>query len=456
MNSKNENNKKSKQQKIILKCIDNSYETHISSSSKVGWKSEIINFKNSIKYKLFNFNFNRTFIPENYTTVHFLYKIINPKNEKGMIAYKKNLNKILLMTYRSKYRKQINNKNNCEYNSDCGWGCMIRSSQMIFARMLYKIFKHKYKNQYNSESLVISTIPFFMDDFLTFSDIKESDYIIVGLDSYIEQLKKYLKEKIEKNQYKEAHIEAIDPPFSIHKICTLGEIHGRTCGEWFSDFELPKIYEIINSTFNIVPDLSILHFNSNIEISTVLEKCFEKEIKDKDPNIFINDCYINNKNEKFKFKKMGAIFVSVRLGVSEISSEYFPSIKRLFDCRQFLGFIGGKIDSASYFFGYCNDSLLYLDPHLNQNSEPYLDEKSKDTYMNKIVYELNFDSIQCAFTVGFLFRTLFEFTQLLDFFKKFNNDKFKCFHINFNTDCQEKEEMIKKQIKYIDNDENDF
>ena len=179
MNSKNENNNKSKQQKIISKCIDNSYETRITSSSKFGWKSEIISFKNLIKYKLFNFNFNRTFSPQEHTTVHFLYKIINPKSEKGMNAYKKNLNKILLMTYRSKYRKQINNKNNSEYNSDCGWGCMIRSSQMIFARMLYKIFKHKYKNQYNSESLIISTIPFFMDDFLIFSDIKESESITI-------------------------------------------------------------------------------------------------------------------------------------------------------------------------------------------------------------------------------------------------------------------------------------
>ena len=456
MNSKYENNNKSKQQKIISKCIDNSYETRITSSSKFGWKSEIISFKNLIKYKLFNFNFNRPFSPQEHTTVHFLYKIINPKSEKGMNAYKKNLNKILLMTYRSKYRKQINNKNNSEYNSDCGWGCMIRSSQMIFARMLYKIFKHKYKNQYNSESLIISTIPFFMDDFLILSDIKESDYIILGLDTYIEQLKKYLKEKIEKNQYKEFHIEAIDPPFSIHKICTLGELYGRTCGEWFSDFELPKIYEIINSTFNIIPNLSIMHFNSNIEINIVLEKCFEKEIKDKDPNIFSNDCYINSKKEKFKFKNMGAIFVSVRLGVSEISPEYFPSIKRLFECKEFLGFIGGKADSASYFFGYCNNSLLYLDPHSNQESESYLDEKSKNTYMNKIVYEIEFKSIQCAFTAGFLFRTLFEFTQLLDFFKKFNNDKNKCFHINFDTENKINEELMEKKMNYIDNDENDF
>ena len=455
MNCIDEKDKINKRQEILTKCIDNSYATRIPSAVILGWKSEFFNYKDLIKYKLFNFNFNKKFIPQN-STIHFLYKLINPTTEKGISAYNKNINKILLMTYRSKYRKQINIKNKYEYNSDCGWGCMIRSSQMIFARMLYKIFKYIYKNQYNSSAIIISIIPYFMDDFVSLSDIKESEYIILGLDSYINQLKKYLKEKIEKNQYKDFQIKSIDPPFSIHKICTIGELFGRTCGEWFSDFELPKIYEIINTTFNIIPNLSIIHFNSNIEINTILEKCFEREKEDKNNNKFKNDCYINNKKEKFKFKKMGAIFVSVRLGVSEISPEYFPSIKRLFECRQFLGFIGGKVDSASYFFGYCNDNLLYLDPHVNQESEPFLDDKSKNTYMNKTIYELNFNSLQCAFTVGFLFRNLFDFTQLLGFFKKFNNDKCPCFHVHFDNETNNDIDLMENNIKYLDNDKNDF
>lgn len=445
-----EKQKKIKRQEIITKCIDNSYETRIYSMTSIGWKTEFFNFKDLLKYKLFNFN--TKFFPQN-ETIHFLYKLINPRNEVGKNAYLKNINKILLITYRSKFRKLINIKNNYEYNSDCGWGCMIRSSQMIFARMLYKIFKHVYKNQYDSKTIIISTIPYFMDDYISLSDIKESEYIILGLENYLQKLQNYLKEKIEKNQYKEFHLKSIDPPFSIHKICTIGGVFGRTCGEWFSDFELPKIYEIINTTFNIIPNLSIMHFNSNIEINTLIEKCFEKETEAKDPNIFKNDCYIKNQ-ERFKFKKMGAIFVSVRLGVTTISPEYFPSIKRLFECRQFLGFIGGKIDSASYFFGYCNNNLLYLDPHLNQESEPFLDEKSINSYMNKTVYELDFNSLQCAFTAGFLFRTLYDFTQLLDFFQKFKNDKYPCFHVNF--DISNKNKPTEKNVKYFDNEKNDF
>ena len=455
MNGISEKEKKTKKEEIITKCIENSYTTHIISAVPLGWKSEIFNFKDIIKFKLFNFNFNRKFYPQT-STIHFLYKVYNPNNEKGLKEFNKNLNKILLMTYRSKYRRQINIKNKYEYNSDCGWGCMIRSSQMIFARMLYKIFKQIYKNQYDSKTLTISAIPYFMDDYIILDDLKGSDYLVLGLDSYINKLKLFLKEKIEKNQYKKSEIQSIDPPFSIHKICIIGEIFGRTCGEWFSDFELPDIYEIINTTFNIIPNLSIMHFNTNIEINKILEKCFEKENDDKNPNLFKNNYFIINQNEKYKLKKMGAIFVSVRLGISMISPEYFPSIKKLFECRQFLGFIGGKADSASYFFGYCDDSLLYLDPHLNQQSDSYLDDKTKDTYINKTVFELDFKSLQCAFTAGFLFRNLNEFSKLIDFLKKYNDENCPCFHFHFDKTIQKDDENFEKEMKYLDNDKKDF
>ena len=455
MNGISEKEKKTKKEEIITKCIENSYTTHIISAVPLGWQSEIFNFKDIIKFKLFNFNFNRKFYPQT-STIHFLYKVYNPNNEKGIKEFNKNLNKILLMTYRSKYRRQINIKNKYEYNSDCGWGCMIRSSQMIFARMLYKIFKQIYKNQYDSKTLTISAIPYFMDDYIILDDLKGSDYLVLGLDSYINKLKLFLKEKIEKNQYKKSEIQSIDPPFSIHKICIIGEIFGRTCGEWFSDFELPDIYEIINTTFNIIPNLSIMHFNTNIEINKILEKCFEKENDDKNPNLFKNNYFIINQNEKYKLKKMGAIFVSVRLGISMISPEYFPSIKKLFECRQFLGFIGGKADSASYFFGYCDDSLLYLDPHLNQQSDSYLDDKTKDTYINKTVFELDFKSLQCAFTAGFLFRNLNEFSKLIDFLKKYNDENCPCFHFHFDKTIQKDDENFEKEMKYLDNDKNDF
>ena len=298
-------------QKVIQKCIDNSYEIKKKLSLSVsGWKNKLLNFKDSVKYNLVNLN--TKFIPE-ITSIHVLYKIYNPKELKGLKGYNSVLNKFLLMTYRNNFKEQKNVKNNSTYTSDCGWGCMIRSSQMIFSRMLYKIFKYHYKNKFTSEIILKSIIPFFMDNNIPMSVIntKSSDYINLGMDSYISQLNNYLTKKIEENKFKKVTIKSIDPPFSIHKICILGELFGRTSGEWFSDFELPKIYEIINSTFNIIPNFSIMHFNTDLEVDTVMKNCLEKI--DDVSHLDKKDYFRNEKNEDYILKKMGAVFVSVRL-----------------------------------------------------------------------------------------------------------------------------------------------
>ena len=296
-------------EKIIEKCINSSYEFRPNlSSSMISWKSKLFNWKDSVKYNLVNLN--TKFQPEEYR-IHFLYKIYYPKKEKDIRKYNNQLKKLLLITYRSDYKQQVNIKNKSIYTSDCGWGCMIRSSQMIISRMIYKIFKYIYKNQFSSEIITKSVIPFFLDNNISMTDIniKNSEYTILGFESYISQLKNFLEKRILENGYKNFYLKTIDPPFSIHKICTIGEIFGRTCGEWFSDFELPKIYEIINSTFNIFPNLSIFHFNSDIEMNLVIEKCFEKlDESVKIPASEEKNYFKNEKKENFSFKKNGSNF----------------------------------------------------------------------------------------------------------------------------------------------------
>ena len=428
--------KKIKQkEKIIEKCINESYQIHNKlSSSHATWKSKFLNFKDYVKYNIIKLNKTFDFTTE---TVHVLYKKYNGKEIKSSEYYKQIQNKFLLMTYRSQYKQQTSLKNKSAYTSDCGWGCMIRSSQMIFSRMIYKVFKKLYKNRFTSDIIIKSIIPFFLDNNINIKDvyITSNECLNISLENYINQLNIYLnKQDPKKGDKMKLTIKSFDPPFSIHKICRIGEIFGRTCGEWFSDFDLPKIYEIINTTFNIIPNLSILHFTSDIDMNIIIEKCLKRiENFENVSKISEIDYFINENKEKFILKTMGAIFVSVRLGVTSILSDYFSSLKKLFKCKQFLGFIGGKVYSGSYFFGYYEDNLLYFDPHLRQESIFDLNDENLQTYIEKSVYQIPFKSLQCAFTLGFLFRDINEFKQLYDFLKEYTLEKLPCFHINFKT-----------------------
>ena len=311
---------------------------------------------------------------------------------------------------------------------------------MILCRAIYKIFKYKYKYEKN---LIYHVIPFVMDKNL---DLVKYKYL--GFDSYINKLKEFGKKDIVQ----------IDPPFSIHKIVILGESFGRASGEWFSDFELPKIYNIINTTFSIIPDLSIIHYNSFIELNTILEKCFKVDDSENKGNNIINDKENNNvfnfEGKNYLMEKMGLIFVSVRLGLDNITPEYFPSIFKLFSCKECLGFIGGKkwTNSASYFFGYYENFLLYLDPHFNNQSIDHLDNDNIYTYTNKIIYKIDIKTLKAGFTIGFLFRNMKEFNELLVFFKEQQKLENPCFAYS---DGKVKDEIIKDQINEI-SEKDDF
>ena len=203
--------------------------------------------------------------------------------------------------------------------------------------------------------------------------------------------------------------------------------------------------------------MSIIHFNSFIELQIILERCFkditsnnnkENENKYDENKIF----YFENK--KYIMEKMGLIFISVRLGLDNVSPEYFPSIKKLFTIKEFLGFIGGKkwTNSASYFFGFYDNFLLYLDPHFNNQTVENLNNDTITSYTNKTIYKLDIKTLKAAFTIGFLFRNLKEFNELLNFFKEQQKEENPCFSFT-----DKKVELEIKKDKFNDiSDKDDF
>ena len=181
-----------------------------------------------------------------------------------------------------------------------------------------------------------------------------------------------------------------------------------------------------------------------------MERCFK--ITDEK----IND---NNKNDIFvfeeknyKLEKMGLIFVSVRLGLDNISPEYHQSILKLFSCKECLGIIGGKkmTNSASYFFGYYGNFLLYLDPHFNNKSIDHLDNNNINTYKNKNIYKIDVKTLKAAFTIGFLFRNMNEFNELLNFCREHKKEESPCFSFS---DGQKNKQIPKDIINNSDKDD---
>ena len=404
-------------EKCKEKCFENKEEVY---SIFSGFTSALFNIKDSLKFNLISFN--TKFVPSEdiKNNVNLFNKTYSTPN---LDILNEKIKQLIYISYRSNYKPQYTKDNETEYTSDCGWGCMIRSSQMILARGIYKLFKYKERKKgakIDKNFLIKSVIYFFLDNNLNIQiDLGQNYY---GMENYIKTIYKLNK------SYK--GITSIEPPFNIQKICILGELTGKTCGEWFSDYDLPNIYSTINRSFNVFPDVEILHFNSNIDLNTFFKRCFiAKDNKNK------QEKYITYQKQKYYFNKIGLIFISVRLGLETILSDYYPSIKNLFKCKECIGFMGGKTYSASYFIGYVGNELIYMDPHYNQNSIKNLEKEGINSYIEKSLYKLNFTKLQTAFTIGFLCRDIDEYIDFLKYSVDMTKNIF-CYYISNEKDLE--------------------
>ena len=413
----------------IKKCVIYSNE---SNKPPFSFMRKILNASNIIKFNYLKRCLKSKY-PEN-TKIKLYNKEYDLRNENEIKNFESDLNNIIFCSYRKNYPKQKSYKTNEEYNSDCGWGCMIRSSQMILAKAIYEILIYE-KN--NIENAIYNTIPLFMD-----FPFNCDENIPKIFNKYKEKIKEEITKINNENNNNNINnennnninniinnnnnnIQKIYPPFSIQVICSIGQILNKTCGEWFSDVNMPHIYKIINQHMNVFSNFKILPFQSTIIVSKIIKHCFIESNDDK----LTEDKYYLFNNKKYIFKNYGLIFVSVRLGISSIESYYYSSIKNLFNCKECIGFIGGKNYSASYFIGCDDINFLYLDPHFAKNGViPPLNNENIQSYIDKTLFQLPIQKLQPAFTIGFLIKNLDDFKDLY----KYMNDNCKiqnpCFY----------------------------
>ena len=76
-----------------------------------------------------------------------------------------------------------------------------------------------------------------------------------------------------------------------------------------------------------------------------------------------------NEGEESSWKPL-LLFISLRLGLSDINPVYIPGLKASFSLPGSLGVIGGRPNHALYFLGHVEDEFLFLDPHTTQPATP--------------------------------------------------------------------------------------
>ena len=311
------------------------------------------------------------------------------------------------------------------FTSDAGWGCMLRSAQMLLAEVLVRHLGASWRQRNPASDAHRNMLRWFLD------------------------APKYFAF------------------YSIHRMTECGRQFGKKPGEWYGPNTvalvlrdlvhshrlrrnsgdasgeiksqprfLEKDYQSICSESSgqdiavlVTDDSATLYVDETLALCENENEKEEEEEEEQQENVVDKDfCAVENADDPLfnpksvrQWKSALFIIAPLRLGLDTINEEYIQPLIQALKFPQCVGMIGGKPAHSLYFVGSQGNDLLYLDPHTVQpaatDSEcddeffPYQDVVN--TYHCTCPRLVSAASIDPSLAVGFFCRSSSEFTDLI-------------------------------------------
>lgn len=259
--------------------------------------------------------------------------------DNGLDAYREAFESILWFTYRRDFAKM----EPYEYTSDAGWGCMLRSAQMLLSQALKRTLLGRNWR-----------LPRFSTDKLP--------------DAYTTLLQWFVDSP------------APECRFSIHHMVKLGMQYDKLPGEWYGPttaaLVLRDLVNLHRREFGgrvamYVPQEGVVYSDDVMKLC-VSHVEGDKEAKHEEktsapdegaPAFFDPLLYPPQHDEEREWATALLILIPLRLGLDQLNESYVPALEQTFAFPQSVGIIGGKKGHSVYFVGSQQDRLHLLDPH---------------------------------------------------------------------------------------------
>eukprot|EP00048_Salpingoeca_helianthica_P022970 m.21355 g.21355 ORF g.21355 m.21355 type:complete len:360 (-) comp8065_c0_seq1:24-1103(-) len=241
------------------------------------------------------------------------------------------------------YRQDFPELPESDLSSDVGWGCMLRTGQMLIAQTMVV---HLLSRDWRPDWAVAS----------------ETHRHILRL-------------------FGDA--ESPDSPFSIHNILRRLRAMGVRPGEWLGPSAVGRVLcEAINNEHAALggPRLrAILARDCVLTMSEMMDGSSWTPL---------------------------VILVPLRLGLRELSACYETPLKALFTLPQCMGIMGGRPRHALYFIGFQDNTLVAMDPHLCRRTVNVADPAFPiESFHSHTVRRVSTRDIDPSMCLGFYCRT---------------------------------------------------
>ncbi|XP_005185864.2 cysteine protease ATG4D [Musca domestica] len=252
--------------------------------------------------------------------------------EEGIEGFKRDFYSRVWMTY----RREFPIMNGSNYTSDCGWGCMLRSGQMLLAQALLCHFLGR-SWRYDPESQLHSTLE----------------------DNMHKKIIKWFGDSSSKSS-----------PFSIHTLVKLGEEMGKKPGDWYGPASVSYLLrQALKNAAQENADFDNLVVyvakDCTIYMGDIEAECCIPEPTPKSHVPWKKQQTPKSNEIKSNWKSL-IVLVPLRLGTDKLNPVYAHCLKLLLSTEYCIGIIGGRPKHSLYFVGFQEDKLIHLDPHYCQ------------------------------------------------------------------------------------------
>lgn len=298
----------------------------------------------------------------------------------------------LWMTYRSGFDPI----GETTLTSDVGWGCTLRSGQMLIAEgLLRHTLGRSWRRQSDTATIGSGTPPEIM------------------------QLLQLMHDTGAKSA-----------PLSVHNLCAARGVPGVQPGEWLGPWVLCAALRsavMASRPFGIA--LHVLAEPGGgapvLYESTLLETYFassrtghvEQQAPTEEHNAPTSSSDNNNNTEiglahcseeaPTDETDVSALILllPLTLGIGKVNPRYIPQLQSVLKWPQSIGIIGGRPGSSLAFVGCQEDSIVFLDPHETQQVVPFSEVGHSATYHCDTIRTMPIANIDPSLAIGFYCRT---------------------------------------------------
>ncbi|XP_026468556.1 cysteine protease ATG4D [Ctenocephalides felis] len=311
------------------------------------------------------------------------------EGDSGIEGFKLDFTSRLWLTYRREFATLRSNNTGPSFSSDCGWGCMLRSGQMMLAQALICHFLGRGWRWHGERSGMHMTAAAFQEDRLH------------------RMIVKWFGDKSSKNS-----------PLSIHALVALGEQAGRRAGDWYGPGAVAHLLkqavqqaaqentELDNLAVYVAQDCAVY-------LQDVLDCCQPTAKINATPPWKQKSSSSQSNTERVSTNsawKALVLLVPLRLGAEKLNQIYGPCLLAMLSQESCIGIIGGRPRHSLYFIGYQDDKLIHLDPHYCQDAvDVWVPDFPLQSFHCKSPRKMNLSKIDPSCCIGFYLPTRHEF-----------------------------------------------